>query len=669
MFRSLWDIFLCLTTHYHFYRRSITSNLNITTSGVDVSAATDTAALAQAKDAGAHQLSAQETAPPAAATTNDLQAVFADMLRAAEFVDNPEQLMAHIESMAWEPSAKAGMPIKERRAHPAFTAFVSAWQDVALDPNRLASMGSAAPFALLFASCKPEFKTAIKDSIMPVLVRHLTQQRGYSASERAEFFLHAEAFAGMACVGIVPMEPAVQSMIKLVQQPKSRLAALTCLGKMIELAGSKLKETVPPDALRSLQDILATINDEEFKYDVDYIQESMGWKKTSAATDASQTPPPDVGLIGAHPNGSAQFSTSNLASTPIKASFRAQTSLKPVASLAGHTSLIMSLAYDQARRAVFSSGRNAELLVWSEDGRHLQRIDTHGWAFNSMDVHPSFERLLAVGQKGPSGPYCLAVVHPSGATSDRWTCTEPLVRNVAAAAVRCLPGTTGFLTAESMAVGDGTLRHVVQYWDTGSFASNHASSLPSPLTSFMGHPDPVTALDVLSERGPGAFASGGKRGRVLLWDLRTAASVASVGNLEAKDGFVTPPAAGSIITTLASADNLLLVGSADRALRVFDLRRLAQGTADAAAPLATLQMNNEVVVRATVAPGALAAVVSCIPNLFAVDLAVDMPTLTQLDVQWPEGRSSPGYLDMRWNAEGTLLFAGGQSNTLDILSV
>ena len=159
----------------------------------------------------------------------------------------------------------------------------------------------------------PEFKGAIRDALIPPLLKQLATKRPPGVP-RTEFFLHAEAFAAMASVDIVPLEGAVTTVVKLMRDPAQRAAAVTALGKLVEQAAylvrrlmykkksislrplrimaSALSKPCPlcppcmqiqdptkvsPAALAALHDAVNGISEPDYQYDIDYIKQSMEW--------------------------------------------------------------------------------------------------------------------------------------------------------------------------------------------------------------------------------------------------------------------------------------------------------------------------------------------------------------------------------------------------------
>jgi hypothetical protein len=123
----------------------------------------------------------------------------------------------------------------------------------------------------------------------------------------------------------------------------------------------QIADKVKPESLVTLQQVLASVTEDAFKYDVSYITEAMGW-----------APPPAAGGSGA-PAGGGTAGGGSLAGAG-GAAWR----LQPLTSLASHQEQVFALAMDPAHRQLVTGGRDAFLQVWSEDGQALDRLDLGG---------------------------------------------------------------------------------------------------------------------------------------------------------------------------------------------------------------------------------------------------------------------------------------------------
>lgn len=272
-------------------------------------------------------------------------------------------------------------------------------------------------------------------------------------------------------------------------------------------------------------------------------------------------------------------------------------------------------------------------------------------------------------------------------------------RDIQAACVRALPETTGFITGETLGAAP-----VIQYWDLASAASFQSLQ---PSQAFAGHSDVVFALADVPGPAP-TFVSGGKDGCVFLWDMRRGRErVAAFGESPAGGG--PPRATAAHITCLHVAEHLLLTGSTDRTVRLWDLRMAGAG-ASSGVPSLSVVPTQQVVLKLAVLPGTRTAAVSAMPNLHTLDftdaaapsecaqpafgrpaaLRVSLrgarraasaprrkaaPTpppppppaeLTLLETPWEDGRPPSAYHDIKWNAQGSALFAVGKNCTLDV---
>ena len=581
--------------------------------------------------------------PPPAPPASDMQQVFADILRAAEYSDNPDQVAQQLEAMAWAPTEN--LAHRQRLSDPTFVAFIDAWNEVALDPTMLQQSRSAVPFAILLAPMSQGFKNGIRDAIIPVIFKHMAVKRPAS-TPRAEFYLQAEAFAGLASVDVIPLDGAVTTLGKMLKDPGQRAAAITTLGKMVELCAYAFPTKVQPATLGTIQEALSLADSEEFQYDINYIKETMGWN----------VPP-----VGSSHNQQQSQPLTTLAISPLKTDSR----LQPLASLPGHKDFIFSLAHDHVRRHVFTGGKDGSVFVWGDDGSQIQSFNFgDGLQVSSIDYHEGLGRAFVVaGPKGTNVPSATPVPYSISsltASPQGYIFDNSLRKDNQTSGLCCLHETTGFITSESIPQPGGQSMPAVQFYDAG--AGGSMSSL-FPIQTFTGHSEFVTALGKLQT--PGTFASGDKTGRLLLWDLRQPQSTGVLGDISnPKQNSPSPLAASNIITTLESVgQHALLCGSTDRSVRLWDVRMPGQ--------IALSSVNvNQVVVRLAVAPGGKAAVVAGMPGLFILGLENEAaPTLVPTVPVWQDGRSPQMYHDVKWNGDGSVLFAGGKNNSLDMFAV
>eukprot|EP00850_Spirogloea_muscicola_P000421 SM000002S05501 [mRNA] locus=s2:100972:102072:- [translate_table: standard] len=108
------------------------------------------------------------------------------------------------------------------------------------------------------------------------VLTHLTLKRSTS---RMEVFAHAEAFAAVIDIGVINIAGAVTTILALLRKPENRCAAITMLGKTVELCLQQLTNQCNPELLAELATMLRAITEDVFQCNVTYIEESMGWTR------------------------------------------------------------------------------------------------------------------------------------------------------------------------------------------------------------------------------------------------------------------------------------------------------------------------------------------------------------------------------------------------------
>jgi hypothetical protein len=75
-----------------------------------------------------------------------------------------------------------------------------------------------------------------------------------------EFFVYAEAFAALIKLEFVPITGAVTTIVTLLQKPETRCAAITMLGKTVEMCFAQLIQKCDPAKLNDLRLKLQTVS-------------------------------------------------------------------------------------------------------------------------------------------------------------------------------------------------------------------------------------------------------------------------------------------------------------------------------------------------------------------------------------------------------------------------
>ena len=131
----------------------------------------------------------------------------------------------------------------------------------------LASTG-AAPGALLYvfllSRLTEQYRFKLRDLLVPAILKFLTIKRPIE-SDRREFFAYAEAFASLVKLEFVSITGAVTTITTLLQQPDTRCAAVTMLGKTVELCLTQLAAKSDPTQLSAMRAALANVTDDAFQ--------------------------------------------------------------------------------------------------------------------------------------------------------------------------------------------------------------------------------------------------------------------------------------------------------------------------------------------------------------------------------------------------------------------
>eukprot|EP00180_Rhodochaete_pulchella_P002062 Plantae.Rhodophyta-Rhodochaete_pulchella.ctg31063.p1 GENE.Plantae.Rhodophyta-Rhodochaete_pulchella.ctg31063~~Plantae.Rhodophyta-Rhodochaete_pulchella.ctg31063.p1 ORF type:complete len:411 (-),score=33.52 Plantae.Rhodophyta-Rhodochaete_pulchella.ctg31063:74-1306(-) len=141
---------------------------------------------------------------------------------------------------------------------------------------------SLPPGAFLVLSTLPElrptFLARFKEAFLKMCLQEFRVERPASAN-RMDVYPHAEAFAAFVLLEFVPVAAALKTILALMQVPGNRCAAFTVLGKTVEMCLTLLNRGAAPGQLEQLEMIISNISDEQFKYDVEYVQDAFGWSQ------------------------------------------------------------------------------------------------------------------------------------------------------------------------------------------------------------------------------------------------------------------------------------------------------------------------------------------------------------------------------------------------------
>ncbi|CAI5534162.1 unnamed protein product [Closterium sp. Naga37s-1] len=249
-------------------------------------------------------------------------------------------------------------------------AFVAAFLHVVFETDLLAQKISVVPFMRLVPRLPDTAKVKMRDTLIPKILKFLTIKRPPDAS-RAEFFVHAEAFAALVhlefvsiqgavttiltllrkpdnrCTAIRPQLPvpvtslplpshhpttyatppgAVTTILTLLRKPDNRCAAVTMLGKTVELCAPQLVAQGDPGKMEELRKAVLGLKEEAFRYDVNYVRDSLGWtdnpiatSPAPAATAAPPAIPPATAALSAGAAATAALAAAGSSPAPLSA--------------------------------------------------------------------------------------------------------------------------------------------------------------------------------------------------------------------------------------------------------------------------------------------------------------------------------------------------------------
>ncbi|XP_024401026.1 uncharacterized protein [Physcomitrium patens] len=156
--------------------------------------------------------------------------------------------------------------------------FQGAFVAVVFNHDLVLRQKSVVPFMYLLPRLPDHAKSRMRDFLIPKVLKHLTVKRPVEAS-RMEFFAHAEAFAALVNLEFVSINGAITTIITLLRKPETRCAAVTMLGKTVELCLQQLTEKCNSKTLQELNTALQSVTEDAFQYDINYIEESMSWSR------------------------------------------------------------------------------------------------------------------------------------------------------------------------------------------------------------------------------------------------------------------------------------------------------------------------------------------------------------------------------------------------------
>ncbi|ESL06053.1 guanine nucleotide-binding protein beta subunit-like protein [Trypanosoma rangeli SC58] len=305
---------------------------------------------------------------------------------------------------------------------------------------------------------------------------------------------------------------------------------------------------------------------------------------------------------------------------------------------AHHISAILALAYGggtNSREAVVTSSVDGTIGTWDQSGVLTENLVLSRHYASSMDFANS-GRILIVGTVGRHAAVAPAVVIYS---------TDPTYNEESnwQESGGAEPRGARFITAVRSLKGTGTLRYCCGV-TTASANSVLLYDGTQMIQEYTDHNDIISAVHVIPDREH-ILVTGSRDCSVMVYDLRMAQAA------------TTPSAYRhySTVTSIGSCGDCLFTGGLDRRVVGHDLRMMGQGVATRELDSAVLSLS--------VNPNMVCAA-STMTGIHLINFANSAMPTCRAD----GGRMSPRYNAIAWNAQGNVLYAGGDSNTLDLFT-
>lgn len=534
--------------------------------------------------------------------------------------------------------------------------FLEAFMMVVFNPDLVLRQQSVVPFMHLLTRLPEPAKTRVRDGIIPKVLKHLTVKRPIDAN-RKDFFSYAESFAALINMELIPLTGAVTTIMTLLRKPENRCAAVTMLGKTVELCLQQLTEKCEAAILADLSLLLQSIKEETFLYDINYIEESMGWN--CHATNAQH----DATVLSSKP---LQGNAWAVEPTPTGHGLCA------IESYRGHRNTIFAMAYDERRNQLVSSGKDGVLIVWTGDGQVVETLDMPRHYACCMDIHSSLQALLVCGVakeevSSPKGNQALPspCIISYGAAGHGWK-EQGILSKDSSKLVSCIKAFEvpdhAFITGETIHIGlnEGAVPQVnglVCYYDIQS-----VTSFPSmqPVKQYAAHEDLITCLSLFPPN-PNLFMSGSRDSTVRVWDRRGDRCVGMFGTV-GKTGRVQ--AHDAMITCIDAFDSTMILSAGmDTLVHRWDIRTL--GSHGGSAPIATLQLDDSAILKVALGGCMSTAAVSTLRGLYMVDFSNPRP-VPCLAKPFQDARRTGRYHDLKWAARRPVLYAAGDNMCIDV---
>eukprot|EP00879_Flechtneria_rotunda_P021993 GHRR01023194.1.p1 GENE.GHRR01023194.1~~GHRR01023194.1.p1 ORF type:complete len:529 (+),score=198.17 GHRR01023194.1:416-2002(+) len=456
-----------------------------------------------------------QTAPPGPATPQDACRVFTE---AISTIGSGQQLDA-VAAEVGRVFSTSSLPPKMLQAE-----FLEAFSTVSFDQKLIATNQSVAPYMHLLPRLPDSVRDAIKQKAIAKVLAHLNQKRPIN-TRREEFYLQAEAFAVLSEMGFVTIDGAVQTIEKLMKNTEKRAAAITTLGKTVERCKDKLA-SANQNFLQSLFKVLDTVNEQQFQYDIEWINGNM--QRQPPAIQSPQVPAPVSAAVpaaaipqpvpaAAAPAGAAPVAANHAPSAtpdPNRLALRLNvtgTFHSPSLGSAQGDGTFFTLGWDPNSMHLVSGGREVPVTVWSNDGKVVHAIESPGMYVCCIDVELNHQLIMVCGiYDPPTGPYRSRIALYDGRAGQGFAPRGDIMRQEVdmIAVVRALPSTLHLVTGESIRTNTNSFQEQISLYDvTRVMTPGRSGTAVDPIMVFQEHKHLVTCLAPLPSN-PGLFVSG-----------------------------------------------------------------------------------------------------------------------------------------------------------------
>jgi len=454
--------------------------------------------------------------------------------------------------------------------------FFSVFVHLAFSVERVKKNLTVLPFMTLLPRLPEAYRVEMRTRILQTVIQNLNQRRPVDAN-RTEFFAYAEAFAALVKLEFVNIDGAINTIYTLLRIPETRCAGVTMFGKTVELCLPLITGKCDATQLANLRSALALATEENFQYDVNYIEENMSWHHslqhpTSAVqqqqlqehsgvsmTPTSTTTSP---AIGEHPMG--HFVCTG--------------------KFTGHKDIVYTLSYDHSSGILISGSHDSIIRGWDTAGNVVGQTELHNLYACSADVNPRSHSLYVCGwpqeDASVAGTVPSLVLYTLGSSDDGgstdgkkfFQCQGMLGSDVsresrAISCVRALVQDQGvhFATGELLS---GQNAGTVRIYDENAAPFSKLQ----PLVSFQEHTSYITTL-ASHPSSEGLVFSGSYDGTIKMWDIRQPKSATTIEIVPGTDRPQAPPEKG-MVTCVHAQGCVLAAGMVDSSLRLWDIRKL-----------------------------------------------------------------------------------------------